>query len=144
MVIQIHTLLCMSGESSAFSVSIDKTSPHFLFSFCFISTETLSPTHADTQHTPLHRSLSDLYFKCLRIPVTHSFPPLQPLILTLQHKNKSHPYTHTNTHQSDYPAKPPTPANAAATQNIYLQGQQSVAVAVCAKHVLLHPGLRPQ
>lgn len=29
-------------------------------------------------------------------------------------------------------------------QNVYLQGQQGVAVAVCAKHVLFYPGFRPQ
>lgn len=39
---------------------------------------------------------------------------------------------------------PPTAANAVPTLNTYLQGQQGVAVAVCAKHVLLYPGLRPQ
>lgn len=38
----------------------------------------------------------------------------------------------------------PHPITQTRHQNVYLQGQQGVAVAVCAKHVLFYPGFRPQ
>lgn len=133
MVIYMYTLLCLKNPLLLSVSHLIKISP---FQFLFhkeIMTETLSHTHT---HFFI---ILFVYFQMISLchdslPTfkasdSHTVTQKQSQLLE---KHTPNQLSHKKTHQHQ------------STQNIYLQGQQSVAVAVCAKHVFLYPGFRPQ